>query len=657
MTEFVNDNGDRLEYSGEDVTLTKQIASFRSFKIKGDFTASFKIDNNSQNRQALGYYGLQQIGNHGFAPNPFSMIRNGNLNSSGNIIIEDDDGQDIGCYFVSGNANWFKAFDFYCNKITNTSLQVQWNITEIVASVGRTYGIIFPLIDWIFGRQKFDKYFMSGGLRGVGDPANGADITEFYPCLYVHTMVRELARVAKIKIDGSLLNDQLYKTIIITPAGPDLVDGTTGTVLSTAGSTQTVGGPWIQISYIAPSDIKAIDFIKWLCFSFGCVPTFDESSQTLSLNIIDKFKKEDAQDWSQYFQGHQVKYSDFSEHNNIKIKQALEDEISITYNKANLIPYAETDIRSKKLDGSSIDLYTSPFAPVKDDVGTTKLKWAAPFVQFAKLKDDKSFAYTSVTNSGGKAQFDGVFTNSQDNGTVNSIFRVVDDAGIYDGYHVVSNINNRGATQVSSMADYISNSTGTIYDQKITKQSGGNRILVCIPSIPVNNLTALTGLRFFFYSASDITSVATAYYSKSLTPYGNLNNYRKGLTYGELNYSTYNDITLVESYWNKIRAFILNPPLFGYFLLPENIFAAFKFDKFIFIRHKELTGYFLVESIENYKDDSTIVRCVLNYLDGYSVLTGYSLQGIKAGYPEIDSTGHATGYDPAVDYDKFDTQI
>lgn len=656
MTEFVNDNGDYLEYGGDDITFTKQVASFRNFKIKGDFTVSFKLSNNSENRKALGYSNIQQVGNHAFAPNPFKLIRNGNFDKKGFIIIEDDQGPggDIGCYFVSGNANWFKAFDFPMNQISNSALQIQWNITAIVGTLGKTYGIIFPLIDWIYYRNKFDKYWATGPLRGVGDP-NNTGIPDMFPCLYIHTLVQELAKIANIRIGGDLLNNQEYKTLIMTPEGPELLDPD-GNIISGLNAQNTTGGPFIPISAIPSADTQAIELIKWLCFSFGCVATFDEFSQTLSLNILDKVKKEDAEDWSEYFQGYETRYSDFFEHNRVKVKRAPEEEISVTYNKGNLIPYGETDIRTKKKDASETTLYTSPFPPVRDDIGTGRLRWATPFVQFGKLKDDKMVPYTSVTNAAPNAQFQGNFAISPDVGGLSAIVRVEDDAGVYTGYHVTSNVNAISNLTVDSRCDFISNSTGKIFFQKLTKQTTGNRILICIPSIPVSNIMSIPGIRFFLFSGTDQTSVPTAYFSKPKGPYGNLNNYKKSLTYGEINNSLYNDISLTESYWNKIRAFLLNPPLDGYFILPEAKFAAYTFNKFVFIRHKDLTGYFYIEAIENYLKSTERVKCIMNYVDGYSSLTGYNTEGIKAGYPELDATGNATGYDPNTDYDKLDEE-
>lgn len=674
MTEFVNDNGQRLQYGGDDVTFTKQIASFRDFKIKGDFTVSFTIDNNSVNRKALGYFGIQQIGNHAFAANKFNLIRDGNFSAKGNIIIEDDDGEKIGCYFVSGNANWFNSFDFPANQINNTTYNVYWDVNGITGTFTKTYGIVFPVIDFAFYRQKYDKNFLTAPFAGSGDAFTldtrqgiskvvntGIGVTELYPCLYIHTLIQELARTANIRIGGNLLNDQLYNSLVMTPAGPDLYDQSGNVITSYYASVSAGYAQVIPISAIPDPNLKAIDVIKWLCFSFGCIPTFDEFSQTLSLDMLDKVQKENADDWSDYFQGFQIKYSNFFENNYIHAAAPSEDELKVNYNPLNIIPYGEINIKSKKSDGSSIDLYTSPFAPVKDDIGGP-LKWATPFVQFIKLTDSETFTYTSVANDGaGHAKFVGDFSGSQflagGGGTLNALcIKVIDDNGTYSGYILTNLTSAQSTAAIIVEAPFLTTSTGTLVFQSVEKQKTGNRILSCISSLLANNVISGGNISFGNAAVGGVkTTVAGAYYSKPIYPYSDLNNYQKGLSYGEINLPTYNDISLNDSYFNKINTFLRNPPLYAFFTLPERVFSSWDFTKFIYIKNEELTGYFFVEAIENYKDDTTVVRCTLNYADGYSGLTGYNTVGVKAGYPDVDMAGNAVGYDSSVDYDKFDT--
>ena len=50
-------------------------------------------------------------------------------------------------------------------------------------------------------------------------------------------------------------------------------------------------------------------------------------------------------------------------------------------------------------------------------------------------------------------------------------------------------------------------------------------------------------------------------------------------------------------------------------LLPLSIFIGFTFDKFIYLKHKDFSGYFFVEKIENYKNGKTPVKVFLNMVD------------------------------------------
>ena len=117
MTSFIDDNGNILDYSGEDVGLTKEVASFPDFKIKGDVSVDFKLNNNSQNRKALGYYGAQQINSPAFSKVPFNMFIDGNKAAKGFIVIKTSDDFVIEAFFISGNANWFQSFEFNCKEI------------------------------------------------------------------------------------------------------------------------------------------------------------------------------------------------------------------------------------------------------------------------------------------------------------------------------------------------------------------------------------------------------------------------------------------------------------------------------------------------------------------------------------------------------------
>lgn len=609
MTQFVDDSGNYLDYAGSDFAITKQCAIFSSFKIKGDVSLTFTLPNNSVNRKALNYSGLNQNSGAALSRKRFTVIRNGNILCRGFIIITGDKGKDIECFFISGNSNWLRKFDFKCNEIVNNDFLVQWNSTQIFARRTATEGIIFPVIDFCFNRNKFDRYFLStrwGGSELEPDEL----VTELYPCLYVHTLVNELSKHANVKISGTLLQDKLYKTLIITPEGPELVNPTTGLKVNQENAHQANGGDHIPIGAIAPT-FKAIEVIKWLIFSFGCVAYFDEYSQTLTLNLLDKFEKEDADDWSQYLVSAEIEHDKVSQHNYIRAEESPEEEIQ-EYNKSNAVSWGEIDIQSGRDDESENDVYVSPFLIPRDAIGDAPLQWATPYVEFVKLEDDKAIPYTSVSDLGGKARFNvasGLSLESADK----AVFRVVDDSGIYTGIHLPNIIGSPTDVRFDSYADFISTSTGTLFKQRVTKVSAGHRVLVCIPNLDVKQFTMYTNLNY--RTVGDDTRAAYAYASKPRYPYSTLLGHKQGLHYGEVSQTGYNDITLTESHLNKFKKMVINPPVLGRFILPEAVFQKWKFNKFIYLKTEKLSGYFVVQKIDQYVGGSVEVEIELMYAD------------------------------------------
>lgn len=610
MTSFIDDDGNALDYNGEDFSITRQIASFRNFKLKGDISVSFSLPNTSSNLDKLGYSSSNQINNPAFSKLPFNLMRNGNFSMRGVIVIQEDKGDDLDCVFISGNANWFRSLDFPCNEIVDDYLSFNWNVTRVNERRTATEGIIFPFVDYAFRHEKFDgKWFNFNQYVGTGNNID-VELWPVFPCLYVKTLVDELAIHGGIKIAGTLFQDALFKTIIITPEGPDLVDPVSGSSLSFTNG--TVGGGLITIGSIAPSSIKAIDFIKWLCLSFGCIPTFDEFSQTLSLDLFDKIDKATAEDWSQYFVSNTSQYYKFFQHNLIHVAETDTEEIA-DYNTINAdLKYGEADLESDKTDESVTEVYESPFPAVKDAKGTSLLKWACPYVEFYKLTDETAYTYTSVTNSGGQAQFNGAGFPFIAPG-IGVVVRIADDAGIYSGFHNGSSLSAAGATTYTSNCNFISTSTGKIYVQSVEKKTG-TRVLVCVPNIATAGISSQVTWNFF--AIGNVSTVSSAFWSKPYYGYNALDLNKQGLSYGEINLPTYDDFTLTETHLSRINTALGNPPEQCYFLLPEAVQKSYNFNKFVYLKTAKLTGYFFVELMENYVDSTTPVRCTLPHVDG-----------------------------------------
>ena len=87
------------------------------------------------------------------------------------------------------------------------------------------------------------------------------------------------------------------------------------------------------------------------------------------------------------------------------------------------------------------------------------------------------------------------------------------------------------------------------------------------------------------------------------------------------------DITTEQRAFNTIKKMLVNPTVKVTMLLPEKVFRDFNFDKFVYIKHKDIQGYFFVEKIQNYKDGSHLVRVDMLSVDplgeGSSVPPGF----------------------------------
>jgi hypothetical protein len=217
MTSFVDDNGNFLDYQGTDIALTKQAASFYGFKIKGDISIDFVLPNTAKNRDILNYYGPQQ--ETIVTSNSFTMVRDGNTISRGYIVIKESSSKEIKVFYISGNTNWFPRMDF---NIKDIIFEDRFTVlgSDIDGQKAATEGIVFPLVDWWARNERRATSYIK--INTGSYPDEFPSLTELFPCIYLHTIVSQMAVYAGIKIGGDLMDDPIYKRIIITPSGPEI---------------------------------------------------------------------------------------------------------------------------------------------------------------------------------------------------------------------------------------------------------------------------------------------------------------------------------------------------------------------------------------------------------------------------------------------------
>lgn len=610
MTSFIDDDGNELIYEGKDFAVTKQVISFHDFKIKGNFSVNLKFSNTAKNRDVLGYFGSEQI--NPVTKKTFSMIRDGNKIDRGSLVVSAMDKNQIELFFISGNSNLFDQIDFKCNEITTT----RYDIRDIESSISGTWtnteGIIYPIVDFVFGGLKNGNVYYTG-MNATTETFYG-ELRELIPCVYVHTILREIFTHANLILQGNILDDPFFLTLIMTPESVDDIRvGSPNGSIPGGKLTKNI----IKPESIAPN-IKVVEFLKWLSVSFGAIITFDIESNSCTIDLLDKIDKTQAQDWSKYYVSHKVQTDKYYQFNYIRWKES-EELRQAQFNKGRDILYGDVRIDSDKNDGSTKDIYKSPFYASYDVVGDTKQKLATPICEMYRLINKESFSYDSVTEgtdlvgSGGVVGKVAQFNNSSNRfpfgDEISDVIIFYIQTGPYRGYHVSSKAN--ASNLLWSDMPYIGNDSGTLYLQSFEKVDG-HKILSCITNISPSEFTQYPDIKINTPSSAfaSYSTVATAYFSKIDGIYSTLKNYPQGLNYGPIDESLRHDKSLKDSYMNRLAGILKSPPIKASMVIPKDIFHSY-LNQPVFIQAETLTDYYLVERIENYQDEITQVNVYL----------------------------------------------
>ncbi len=211
---FIDDDGNAIEYRGK-FAITKQAVSFFNGTIKGDVSITFTIDNNSQNRKTLGYYGGMTLNNVAFTKQAFNRVRNGAMLDRGYIVIQDTDEDSITCFYVSGNANWFQKLQTLITEFNYDKYSVPWTAATISSRSSETSGVIFPMADyWANGKRASDDFVLFMPSDWQTDTPN--IFPEIYPAFFLKDLVTEtLVQADNIILEGNILDDVLYNSLVV----------------------------------------------------------------------------------------------------------------------------------------------------------------------------------------------------------------------------------------------------------------------------------------------------------------------------------------------------------------------------------------------------------------------------------------------------------
>lgn len=348
--------------------------------------------------------------------------------------------------------------------------------------------------------------------------------------------------------------------------------------------------------------LSCVDIIKFVVNYFGCTCSYDELSKTITINVIEGLKKEDAQDWSEYYQSHKANYTiDGAANNYQRLADPNADPKLAAYNKARIVKYGEGNLQTGNTLKEGADFMQIPFAP--SDFSLCKNQIWQSSVPIIKLQDaGEPIPYQSISNGGGNNQFNYTFDYLFSN-NVNSaqLVRIVDDTQGDVGIYTVLN-GGAGAALANGMPYWGYTSTGKLYLQEIVYQTITPRILINKSETSVSDFgSSLVNLIGSARSFAHFTKPSTGL---------NIDKYKANAAFDNPD-GNFTDPAINELYFSKIKRMIGNPVIPAVFKLPESVFQSFDFQSFIYLKTKDLTGYFWVDSIINYQDGATDVEVKL----------------------------------------------
>ncbi len=362
---------------------------------------------------------------------------------------------------------------------------------------------------------------------------------------------------------------------------------------------------------------QILEIIKYVAQAFNCIVSFDDFSKTISFNKIDSVRKENATDLTDTIVQYEVEWQNgFSQQNYIRTNQTEDIEV---FNKQ------ERKFGEYVFDGpgngkAQSDVFELKFGPslVKQQE-RSYFDWHLSNIPLFKLEDDGDpITFSTVTNSSGNARFD---ISVVDTIPVNSVVRITDNAGLYEGYFVVQTTSTTLITAFGQR--YIGTSSGIIRRQKIAfTLNAGFRVLLNYTNYTLTKIgTALVqasgtanNVRVRDESAgTDYSSWNVAYYYIPESKYSFSDELRLGAHPGPIENSV--SLPMANSYYNRIGKIAMNPKIKVRLRLSETLFNTIDLSEFVYVDLGTWQGYSFLQKIDNYKDSITECRAELLKVD------------------------------------------
>lgn len=206
-------NDELLDFN-DVVEVEKQARLFQDVSgVYGDFSYSFSIPITDRNLSILDLKSINQRLSFTDKKDCILLSDSGEELYGGFIRVESI-GEAIECSFYSGNNSWFEATRKKLREYNFKRLEKEFNYANVSASWSLTNGVVWPLVD--------------KGTLHKRDSATMYD-NDWQPFVYVKDAINlVLAQSGGIKIEGDLLRDPLYNSLVTTNGGisalEDIID-------------------------------------------------------------------------------------------------------------------------------------------------------------------------------------------------------------------------------------------------------------------------------------------------------------------------------------------------------------------------------------------------------------------------------------------------
>lgn len=197
-------NGEYLDFDGE-IEIESQIKLFEEISTSnGDFSYDIDIQDNGQNRKALGIP-LADTVKSIYQAVPSEVIDNsGQTVYTGKLQVNRIEGGFISTTFFAGNTEWFSQLSEPLSSLPLYRYDVDFTEANILASFLDDSGIVFPIID-------------TGAL--VTRSYANFKVEDFIASFYVKTLFNEIFNPKGIKVEGDFIDSPLFQKLVVTSNG------------------------------------------------------------------------------------------------------------------------------------------------------------------------------------------------------------------------------------------------------------------------------------------------------------------------------------------------------------------------------------------------------------------------------------------------------